>query len=325
MYLKIGDKGRQVKEVQTLLNSHGFWSYHKFTLYFGTVTDTAVRKFQEAKGIKVDGEVGPTTYGYLLDGIDTDRGGLDTDEVLNDTDNKLDYRGSYTSKDGLTIDRAYLDSDEFVMDYGKIEPKNLFIHHTAGWDNPYNTISHWNRDTRGRVATQYVIGGLNTKGNTKHDGVVVQCFPDNYIGWHLGKVGGFNASKYSVGIELNNFGYLTKKNGKFYTYVNTEVPEDQVYDLGYEFKNRQYWHKYSDAQIESLRLLILHIKDIYPTIDITKGLIEELAKKTPSEAFAFNLDAYNAKKFGMWTHTNVRKGKTDCFPQPELISMLKSL
>jgi peptidoglycan hydrolase-like protein with peptidoglycan-binding domain len=326
MLLKIGSTGRAVKEIQTLLDAHGFWVYHKFTEYFGGVTDTAVRNFQKAKGIKDDGEVGPTTYRYLLMGVDTDRGGKDVAKVpTNDTDNKLDMRGSYTTTNGLVIDMAYLDSDEYVRDYGKIKPKNLFIHHTAGWDNPYNVIHSWNVDKRGRVATQYVIGGLNTNNNSKYDGTVVECFPDNYIGWHLGKVGGFDASKYSVGIEMNNFGYVTKKDGKYYTYVDTLVPDDQVCDLGYKFRGHQYWHKYSDAQIESLRLLILHIKEIYPTINIYNGLIEDLNTKTPAEAFEFNKDAYNAKKFGMWTHTNVRSDKFDCHPDQRLVTMLKSL
>ena len=45
----------------------------------------------------------------------------------------------------------------------------------------------------------------------------------------------------------------------------------------------------------------------------------------PKDAFEFNADAYNAKKHGLWTHTNVRKDKFDCFPQPELVDMLKNL
>ena len=36
-------------------------------------------------------------------------------------------------------------------------------------------------------------------------------------------------------------------------------------------------------------------------------------------------DAYYARQFGLWSHTNVRKDKFDCFPQPELVKMLKNL
>lgn len=323
MLLKKGAKGKAVKELQTSLKEKGFYT-GAIDGDFGPNTEKAVKAFQKSKRITQDGIVGNTTYKYLVD-MDTDRGGKDDAEPTNDTDGTLARLGNYMTSTGLKIDKVYLDTDEYVRDYGEIEPRNLFIHHTAGWDNPYNVINSWNRDSRGRVGTQYIIGGQSVKGRTDHDGVVVQSFPDNYIAWHLGKVGNFNASKYSVGIELNNFGYVDKRDDKFYTYVDTEVNPDQVCDLGYKFRGKQYWHKYSDAQIESLRKLILHIQEIYPKIDISKGLLEELETKTPAEAFDFNKDAYNAKRYGLWTHTNVRKDKFDCFPQPELIKMLKSL
>ena len=280
---------------------------------FGSGTEAAVKKFQKENGLDVDGIVGSKTWEAI---------GVDTDSVISEV-----YETDYTTKDGLVIDREYLDKDEYVRDYGQIEPLGFFLHHTAGWDNPYKTVRSWNNDKRGRVATQYVIGGTNVKGKeAKYDGVVVECFPNNYLGWHLGKVGKFAISKFSGGVELNNFGYLTKKGDKYYTYVNTEVKPEFVCDLGYKFRGFQYWHAYSDKQIESLRLLILHLKDIYPKMDLENGLPKLLKEGVhPKDAFEFNSDAYNAKQFGLWTHTNVRKDKFDCFPQPELVEMLKNL
>jgi N-acetyl-anhydromuramyl-L-alanine amidase AmpD len=304
MLLKRGSKGSHVKELQTALelSADGI---------FGADTELAVRRFQSENGLTADGIVGTKTWEAI--GIDTD-----TEAAAEES--------QYTTKDGLVIDRQYLDKDEYVRDYGKIEPLGFFLHHTAGWDNPYNTVSQWNKDKRGRVATQYCIGGSNVKGKTKHDGVVVECFPNNYLGWHLGKVGSFKISKLSGGVELNNFGYLKKKGDKYYTYVNTEVKPEYVCDLGYKFRGHQYWHAYTDKQIESLRLLILHLRDIYPKMDLENGLPKLLKEGVhPKDAFEFNADAYNAKQFGLWTHTNVRKDKFDCFPQPELVEMLKQL
>ena len=305
MLLKKGSKGKEVKQLQEALEigADGI---------FGSGTESAVKKFQKSNGLVADGIVGSKTWEAI--GIDTDSDNASTES-------------EYTTKDGLNITRQYLDKDEYVRDYGKIEPLGFFIHHTAGWDNPFNTVNNWNRDKRGRVATQYCIGGTNVKGKeAKYDGVVVECFPNNYLGWHLGKVGNFKISKMSGGVELNNFGYLTKKGDKYYTYVNTEVKPEFVCDLGYKFRGHQYWHAYSDKQIESLRLLILHLKDIYPKMDLVNGLPKLLKEGVhPKDAFEFNLDAYNAKQFGLWTHTNVRKDKFDCFPQPELVEMLKNL
>ena len=305
MLLKVGSNGPLVKELQRALgiSADGI---------FGKGTESSVKQFQKDNNLTVDGLVGSRTWEAI---------GIDTDSEASAQESE------YTTKDGLTIDRQYLDKDEYVRDYGKIEPLGFFIHHTAGWDNPYNTVSNWNRDKRGRVATQYCIGGTNVKGKeAKYDGVVVECFPNNYLGWHLGKVGNFQISKMSGGVELNNFGYLKKKGDKYYTYVNTEVESQFVCDLGYKFRGHQYWHAYSNKQIESLRLLILHLRDIYPKMDLVNGLPKLLKDGVaPADAFEFNSDAYNAKQFGLWTHTNVRKDKFDCFPQPELVEMLKQL
>jgi N-acetyl-anhydromuramyl-L-alanine amidase AmpD len=308
MILKVGSKGKEVKELQEALeiNIDGD---------FGYGTEAAVKSFQKENDLYVDGIVGNKTWEIL---------GIDTDEFPKELKYmSTDLEKSYMTSAGLTINRQYLDKDEYVRDYGKIEPLGFFIHHTAGWDNPYKTIRHWNNDTRGRVATQYVIGGSNIKGNTKYDGEVVECFPNNYLGWHLGKVGNFAISKFSGGVELNNFGYLKEKDGKFFNYVNVEVPEEMVCDLGYEFRGFRYWHAYTTKQIESLRLLILHLKNIYPKMDLENGLPKLLkGGMDPKDAFEFNDKAYNAEQFGLWTHTNVRKDKFDCSPQPLLVEML---
>ena len=305
MLLKKGSKGSEVKELQKALGvaADGI---------FGVGTEAVVKKFQKDNGLDADGMVGNKTWEAI--GIDTD-----SSSASEETE--------YTTKDGLNITRQHLDKNEYVRDYGKIEPLGFFIHHTAGWDNPFACVSNWNKDKRGRVATQYVIGGTNVKGNgSKYDGVVVEAFPNNYLGWHLGKVGSFNISKFSGGVELNNFGYLTIKGDKYYTYVNTEVKPEFVCDLGYKFRGHQYWHAYSDKQIESLRLLLLHLKDIYPKMDLVNGIPKMLKDGVdPKEAFEFNEYAYYARQFGLWSHTNVRKDKFDCFPQKELVEMLKNL
>ena len=319
MLLKKGSRGPEVKEWQKVIGTSADG-------IFGAGTEKLTIEWQKKNGLVADGIVGPATWEVA--GIDTDSSAsTSAEDTAYDKDDKIARHGTYTTKDGLIIDKAYLDSDEYVRDYGKIEPLGFFIHHTAGWDNPYNTINSWNKDKRGRVATQYCIGGTNVKGKeAKYDGVVVECFPNNYLGWHLGKVGNFKISKFSGGVELNNFGYLTKKGDKYYTYVNTEVKPEFVCDLGYKFRGHQYWHAYSDKQIESLRLLILHLKDIYPKMDLSNGIPKLLKDGVhPKDAFEFNTDAYNAKQFGLWSHTSVRKDKFDCFPQKELVEMLKNL
>ena len=148
---------------------------------------------------------------------------------------------------------------------------------------------------------------------------MVQAFPEGCYGWHLGKNGSQHMHTHSVGIEVNNFGYI--KNGK--TYAGTTAHESQIVTLAEPFRGYTTWHRYSDAQIESLRLWMHFIAE-RDGIDITAGL-PALVKKIGAKAFEFNEDAYYGKVKGVWTHTNTRKDKSDMFPQPELLDMLTSL
>ena len=99
-----------------------------------------------------------------------------------------------------------------------------------------------------------------------------------------------------------------------------------VCDLGYEFRGHQYWHAYTPEQIESLGLLIKHVQRIYPNINMSAGLPQLLKDGVhPKDAFEFNEDAYWGRVKGLWTHTNTRKDKFDCFPQKELVELLKTI
>lgn len=216
----------------------------------------------------------------------------------------------------------YMPKDEYYQETTKKE--YIFLHHTAGWSDPYATISQWVNDPRGKIATQYVIGGINSKtSDTKHDGKIVKTFPENGYAWHLGDVNSY-MHKHSIGIEICNFGWLTQRGNNYYTYVNTMVKSDQVCDLGYTFRGYRYWHSYSSAQIASLRQLILYLADVH-SIDIKRGLIERLKTMGPGAAFDYFDAAKNGEVKGLLSHTSVRKDKFDIYPHPNIISMLNSL
>lgn len=294
--LKRGDTGEDVKLLQKALGL-------KADGNFGPKTEQAVKNFQGSHGLVIDGIVGPTTQRAIF---------------KEDLEQHLDTE--------ITIHPftlMYLDSDEYFA--GPNNPEYLFLHHTAGGNNPHATVLMWNNDTRGRIATEFVIGGpsINGKSN-EHDGVIVKCMPDGGYGWHLGDNGSQHMHINSVGIEVCNFGPLTKVGDKFKTYTGAIVHEDQVCDLGFTFRGHRYYHKYSDAQLEALRELILFIQD-RDGIDIKKGLVEWLNEGSAQDAFEFKKDAWAGKVKGMLTHTNTRKDKSDMSPQPNLIAMLKSL
>lgn len=64
--LRINSTGTQVKVLQWLLNYTTDYTVGYVDGYFGTKTLTAVRKYQEANGLTVDGIVGKKTWSKLL-------------------------------------------------------------------------------------------------------------------------------------------------------------------------------------------------------------------------------------------------------------------
>lgn len=65
-----------------------------------------------------------------------------------------------------------------------------------------------------------------------------------------------NLDKSSIGIEVCNWGMLKEKDGKFYNYVNRIVDSSEVTELDNPFKGHKFWHKYTDKQIDSLKILL---------------------------------------------------------------------
>jgi len=319
MVLKRGDKGTAVGKLQSLL---GIAVDNKF----GSDTEVALRSYQKANGLDPDGVCGSQTaekLGFRIeDYISTDL------KTSSSSPSKTlpAAVSSYQTSQGLTIFKSYLDNDEYVAGKKGVDKEWLVLHHTAGGHNPFATISQWNNDTRGRIATQFVIGGISTtNGDATHDGSVVECFPDADWAYHLGENGSSALHPQSIGIEICNWGYLEERDGKFFNYVNKEVPASMVCDLGYKFCGKQYYHKYTTKQIDSLIKLIFEIERRHPKINMRSGLVDWLRTEHPSKVFSFRPEAYKGQVKGILSHTNIRSDKSDVFPQPELVSALKNL
>ncbi|KMM36966.1 peptidoglycan-binding protein [Guptibacillus hwajinpoensis] len=62
--VRYGDRGQTVKNLQSQLKSKGYYSYSVDGV-FGSITKQAVRNFQSANGLSVDGVAGPNTFGAL--------------------------------------------------------------------------------------------------------------------------------------------------------------------------------------------------------------------------------------------------------------------
>lgn len=202
------------------------------------------------------------------------------------------------------------------------EKTMIVLHHTAGNSSAPSTIQMWDNDDRGRIATCVVISGKGQSKNT-FDGEICQAFSSKYWGYHLGlKQDIFKAKgvpyksidPMSIAVEICNWGPLTKEGDKFFNYVDREVPLDQVCELEKPYKGHKYYHAYTDAQIESLRQLLVYWGETYG-IDLTYS--EE-------DMWSISLKGLKGEN-GVYTHNSFRKDKSDIYPCPRMIEMLKSL
>lgn len=195
----------------------------------------------------------------------------------------------------------------------------VILHHTAGHDSPINTIEGWNNDSRGRIGTQYVIGGQSSvTGRARWDGHIYEAFPDGCFAWHTG-TGSSALHQESIGIELCNIGYVINNQ----SYVGTKVIASQQVQLPNIFRGHWNWHRYSDSQLDSLKKLLLHLGTKH-NIDLHKGLYDWV-KKYGAAGFDFCDLTYANTNPGLYTHANLVRSKSDVFPQPELIDLIRSL
>jgi hypothetical protein len=204
----------------------------------------------------------------------------------------------------------------------EIKKVQIVLHHTAGNSSAPATIQNWNNDDRGKIATCIVVSGKGTSTGT-YDGEICQCYSSKYWAYHLGLKSDIFRSKgvpyksidpLAIGIEICNWGPLTLKGNKFYNYVDREVPSDQVCVLGTPYKGHLYYHAYTDAQIESVRQLLVYWGKVH-------GIP---LKYNEADMWDISKNALSAVP-GIYTHNSYRKDKSDISPQPKMIAMLKTL
>ncbi len=289
-----GSQGPEVELLQALLKTHGYDL--PVDGDFGPRTDTAVRDFQRRSGLEADGYVGNLTFAALK--------GQAPPPGL---------RALTTPMRDLPMPRSeYLPS--------VVPKRTIVLHHTAGSHRPDNVIRWWSSDNQGRVATAFVIGGLPTSGpaDTSFDGVIYRAFDERYWAYHLGiqGPGAGTLDAQAVAIEICNWGFLRKTaDGRYLNYVGGEVPDDQVVKLAKPFRGFSFYHRYTDAQLVSVRMLVLDLADKF-SVQV-KGKYAAGWFKESQQALA--------GAPGLWSHIHYRLDKTDLSPQPAVIDMLNSL
>jgi serine protease inhibitor len=218
--------------------------------------------------------------------------------------------------------------------YQESIPKDsIFIRHTSGYHRPDWVINSWGKDrtestNKIRSGSAFVIGGKSEgiSKERKFNGLIYKAFDPHMWAHHLfikAKNNTFLNQK-SIGIELCNYGELTKTSGgEFYTSTNIKIDAGSVTVLDNSFRGERYFHSYTDLQIESLYNLLIYLGDRFE-INLKKGLSTNIQKIGVSKAFDLSEAAIQGSP-GVWSHSNVRVDKISCYPHPDLIKTILSL
>lgn len=187
-------------------------------------------------------------------------------------------------------------------------------HHTAG-SSASGALSWWDQ-TPERVGVAFVIDRVGT---------IFEAFDPSYFAYHLGLKGILSQmEKYSIGVELVSVGGLYKDgNGKaclfkpLYPKATGEkvIPDDEIMVLKKEYRGFTAFQIYTDEQIIAFCQLVAYLTSLFPSIKLPKILSDTFYEYDGT--VAANL------KPGLFSHSTVRKDKSDMAPQPNLIAALK--
>jgi N-acetylmuramoyl-L-alanine amidase len=164
---------------------------------------------------------------------------------------------------------------------GEAKFRYLVMHFTAG-GSAQESIS-WLANPAAKASAHIVIA---------RDGTITQMVPFNRVAWHAGKSqweGIVGLNTYSIGIELDNAGRMTRRNGTWSSDAGVKLPDDQVIEAVHKNeKTVSGWARYPEAQLAAARelaaLLVRTYKlgSIIGHDDISPG-----RKVDPGPAFPF--------------------------------------
>lgn len=236
--LKPGMEGPEVAELQRRLRELGFDADGRF----GPVTELAVRRFQESRGLLPDGLVGPLTREALAEDrpADGDRGAPEDGSA------------------GPEVDRTWrLPEGQYVAE--ALAKDLIVLHHTAG-ASARSTFDWW-RETGDRIATAYIV---------ERDGTIQEVFDPRFWAFHLGlKNSGGRVDRRSIGIEMASEGWLEERDGGLFAFGRRF--EGEVYDHRQPWREHRFWAAYTPAQTDSVIGLVDHLCRVFHVPRRTPG------------------------------------------------------
>jgi N-acetylmuramoyl-L-alanine amidase len=162
---------------------------------------------------------------------------------------------------------------------GELQPEYLVMHYTAG---PSATSAvNWLTNKEARASAHLVIG---------RDGSVTQLVPFNRVAWHAGASfweGREGLNQYSIGIELDNAGRLTRQGDHWRAWFGTEYEDADVIEAVHKHETELCgWHIYAPKQLQVALQVANVLVTKYGLLDVVGH--EDIAphrKSDPGPAF----------------------------------------
>lgn len=195
--------------------------------------------------------------------------------------------------------------------------KQIVLHHTVSGNGTGGDIASWANRTD-KVSTTYIIS---------RDGTIQQLFDPDKWAYHLGiksdvfkqfgvKTSNVRLNSESIGIELDNWGGLSKKGtGEYVTSYKSiiKISDENVINYPNGYRGYNYFEAYPEAQLKSLGKLLIYLCKRY-----------NISTAYHSNMFDQNKEALNQTN-GIWSHTSFRSDKSDVHPDPNLIKLLQTI
>lgn len=173
---------------------------------------------------------------------------------------------------------------------GKLEPEYLVIHYTAG-RNLEESVN-WLGNKASKASAHVVIG---------RDGTIVQQVPFDRVAWHAGASlweGRVGLNRWSIGIELDNAGKLTRHASRWRAWFGDSYGQDDVLEATHKHDSEPAgWHVYPPEQLAAALGLATALVERYGLRDIIgHDDISPGRKSDPGPAFP--MSSFHSRIFG---------------------------
>lgn len=193
-------------------------------------------------------------------------------------------------KDGKLVEATQMKSPNHG---GKlVDPQYLVIHYTAG-RSAYSS-AQWLCNPRAKASAHLIIG---------RDGTLIQLGDFDSVMWHAGQSewkGQHGLNNHSIGLELDNCGWVARVNGKWRSLsLGQDYVDGDVVELTHKHQTvSRGWLLYSQTQLAILEDVCRELIQEYPSIVDIVGHDDIAPNRKSDPGPAMPLDVIRSRLFG---------------------------